>query len=174
MATESIVLPTLGFDYLRAAKRSRGILADMSDAAIEDVALRYRRFLLLKAKNPTLPIAPTEIIDEMWHLHMLHPVAYANDCMALFGAILDHAPGFGSTDATRPALLRCFSRTAALWEAEFGEPYCVPGARFHNVIVCADEEEEDGGEPGKPGKPAPKPPAPKPPSAPAIFPSLSA
>lgn len=161
MATETTVLPELSFDYLGAAKNSKDILADMSDSEIEDVAVRYRKFLLLKAKYPEQAVAPTELIDAMWHLHMLHPVSYAGDCIALFGFILDHKPGVGATPETRPTLLKLFNRTAALWEAEFGEPYCVTGMRFHNVIICAedDNEEEDKKKPQPPKPPQPTPPS---------------
>jgi hypothetical protein len=147
-------LPTLSFDYLQAARLSRGPLAELSDAEVEDAAVRYRKFLLLKARYPDQTVAPTELIDEVWHLHMLHPVAYAQDCQRIFGFLLDHKPGFGATEATRPALLQRFAQTTALWEAEFGEPYCVDGVRYHNVIVCADDDDEDSEEPA----PDPAPP----------------
>lgn len=135
------LLPELSFDYLGAAKTGRGPLAEMSAEKIQELALRYRRFLNLKAMHPELPIAPTEIIDEMWHLHMLHPRAYYNDCMKLFGFILDHHPGYGSDEESRPALDRTFARTCRLWEERYNEPYAIPGEPLQGVIICADEEE---------------------------------
>ena len=145
-----IDLPRLSFDPLGAARLSRGILASLSDEEIADAVLRYRKFLLLKARYPEQSVAPTELIDEVWHLHMLHPVAYAADCQSAFGFLLDHKPGFGSTPETRPALDRRFAQTAALWEAEFGEPYCLAGQSGHNVIICADEDDEDSPAPKEP------------------------
>jgi uncharacterized protein DUF1399 len=162
----------LGFDYIRAAKASKGILRGMDEGTIEALAERYHRFLLLKAKHPNQTLAPTEIVDEMWHLHMLHPVAYYDCCMRTLGFILDHKPGFGDTPATRPRLLAHFEATAALWEAEYGQPYCVPGMKFHNVIVCADDEEDEAPKkPKNPVNPVPNPapkPAPKP-ATPSVF-----
>ena len=157
---EIIELPALSFDYVAAARTSRGALARLSEAQIRTLAERYRRFLALKARNPDHPIAPTEIIDEMWHLHMLHPRAYHRDCMAFFGFILDHTPGYGADEATRPALERTFHRTAELWQRAYGEPYSLAGQDLQNLIICADEEEEA---PIKPAPPKPKEPQPQPP-----------
>jgi hypothetical protein len=136
-------LPTLSFDYVKAARVSRGLLASLGEDEIRALAHRYRRFLALKSRYPDLAIAPTEILDEMWHLHMLHPRAYHRDCMEAFGSIMDHAPGFGASPGEERALARTFARTSALYEREFGEPYSVPGQPFQNVIICADEAEED-------------------------------
>lgn len=145
MSTASDVeqLPTLSFDYVKAARVSRGILASLEEDEVRTLAHRYRRFLALKARYMDLPIAPTEIIDEMWHLHMLHPRAYYRDCMEAFGTILDHAPGFGASPNEERALARTFARTSALYEQEFGEPYSLPGQPFQNVIICADEAEDE-------------------------------
>ena len=149
-------LPVLSFDYQRAARNSKGLLGQFSPDEVEAIAQRYRQYLWLKSQYPEQPFAPTEIIDEMWHLHMLHPRAYYRDCMALFGFILDHKPGFGGDEATRPTLLKHFNRTAALWERTFGTPYSPPGQAYHGVIICADEDDEED-------KPMPKPtPKPKP------------
>jgi hypothetical protein len=148
---EIMNMPELSFDYVSAARTSRGALAHMTEGQIRALAARYQRFLALKARYAEHPIAPTEIIDEMWHLHMLHPRAYHRDCVAFFGFILDHSPGYGADEATRPALERTFHRTAELWERTYGEPYSVAGQELQNLIICADEEEED------PAKPRPKP-----------------
>jgi len=59
----------------------------------------------------------------MWHLHMLHPRAYWNDCMRLFGMIFDHDGGFGKGDGELEVLKETFKTTARLWLSEYGEPY---------------------------------------------------
>lgn len=112
---------TLSIDLLAAAQRSES-LRDRPRVELERAARDYERFLELAGQVPG-PLAPTRAIDEMWHLHMLHPVAYHRDCLRLFGKILDHDGGFGLQPAERPALGRAFERTAALWMQRFGEPY---------------------------------------------------
>ena len=111
----------ISIDLVRAAFRSED-LRDRSPDALERAARDYERFLLLTKRHGG-PVAPTRAIDEMWHLHMLHPVAYHRDCQALFGRILDHDGGFGSVPEERPTLGRVFDRTMRLWEEMFGAPY---------------------------------------------------
>lgn len=37
---------------------------------------------------------PTQIIDIMWHTHLLSPRAYAASGLSLIGSIIDHDPGY--------------------------------------------------------------------------------
>lgn len=112
---------TLSVDLVAASRRSEALSAIPIDLIQQHVA-DYLRFLTIVLRHGG-PVAPTREIDQIWHLHMLHPVAYQEDCMRLFGRILDHDGGFGSIPEERPLLGRVFERTAALWEAEFDEPY---------------------------------------------------
>lgn len=80
-------------------------------------------FLCLAAKHPNERATPTRDIDELWHLHMLHPAAYYVDCVKLFGSIFDHDGGFGTGPGELPILKAAFGEFAARWEAEYGEPY---------------------------------------------------
>jgi hypothetical protein len=59
----------------------------------------------------------------MWHLHMLAPRAYLEDCQRLLGHILDHDGGFGNKPEEAPVLANTFRRTARLWDATYGESY---------------------------------------------------
>jgi hypothetical protein len=70
-----------------------------------------------------MPLAPARDVDRMWHLHMLHPRAYAADCQRLFGFLLDHDGGFGAAPDELPVLQQVFAETAALWAVEYGEDY---------------------------------------------------
>ncbi|MDM8005900.1 MAG: glycine-rich domain-containing protein-like [Phycisphaerae bacterium] len=109
-------------DLVRAAERSEDF-AHVPRRELERDAADYERFLLLAQRNPDVPLAPTKAIDRMWHLHMLNPRAYYDDCMRLFAEILDHDGGFGSTAEELPVLAATFENTALLWEHEFGVPY---------------------------------------------------
>lgn len=110
-------------DLVRAFNRSETVPKDWDAAMLNESLRRYQMFLLLAAKYPGTGLAPTRDIDVMWHLHMLHPLAYYQDCQRLFGTILDHDGGFGADPSELPELKETFRATARLWEATFGEPY---------------------------------------------------
>ena len=95
---------------------------------------RYERFLRLAAAYPGVPQAPTRDIDEMWHLHMLSPMAYHRDCMHLFGDILDHDGGFGRGDGEVQQLKETFDQTSRMWEQMYGEPYVTTA--LHEATKC--------------------------------------
>ena len=61
-----------------------------------DIALtEYKRYLMLKVLHPEKSFAPTSLMDEIWHLHILDTKAYMRDCKSIFGKYLHHAPSFG-------------------------------------------------------------------------------
>lgn len=72
----------------------------------------------------------------MWHLHMLSPRAYYEDCQRLFGCILDHDGGFGKEEAEIPILAASFERTALLWEQEYGEIYLDQHSPGNESVKC--------------------------------------
>ncbi|MBY0228371.1 MAG: glycine-rich domain-containing protein-like [Gemmataceae bacterium] len=127
-------------DMIAAAGRSRGPLSKLDEAGREYVLERYRKFLALAKRYPKQPLAPTGDIDEMWHLHMLMPRAYVNDCNSYFGEILDHRAGFDPSDA--PKLREVFEKTAELWEEEFGEPYLKDQGSRSPLLVCFSAAEQ--------------------------------
>ena len=117
-------IPVISVNIASASKRTDGPLRRSDSSALQRSELRYRRFLALVAKYPDEVLAPARDIDEVWHLHMLHPRAYMEDCLRIFGSVLDHDGGFGKASAEEFAELeRVFARTAVLWQAEFDEEY---------------------------------------------------
>lgn len=110
-------------DLLRSSYRSESFPQEWTEEQRRKSLDRYLRWLRLKQANPARRMAPTRDIDMFWHLHMLAPVAYHRDCLALFGKVLDHDGGFGNTPDELPELQRVFKQTAELWEAAYGEPY---------------------------------------------------
>ncbi len=122
----------ISVDLLEAARRSDSFPAEWPADKVERALDRYRRFLLLTQKHGG-PLAPTRDIDEVWHLHMLAPRAYYNDCMRLFGEVMDHDGGFGKAAAEVPALQATFERTAALWAQEYGEEYLLPEPEYNSL-----------------------------------------
>jgi len=112
---------SLSVDLLAASRRSETLRNVPEEQMKRDVA-NYLRFLKLVQIHGG-PLAPTREIDQVWHLHMLHSVAYQQDCMRLFGRTLDHDGGFGSVPEELPILGKVFERTARLWKERFGESY---------------------------------------------------
>ncbi|RYZ17712.1 MAG: glycine-rich domain-containing protein-like [Myxococcaceae bacterium] len=124
--------PLLSVDLIRSSYRSEDFPADWTDAQRRHSLDRYEKWLLLKVKHPDARLAPTRDIDRFWHLHMLSPVAYVNDCQRLFGQLLDHDGGFGHDPAELPELKRVFRETATLWEAAYEQPYREDGRWEHD------------------------------------------
>jgi hypothetical protein len=94
MEVEALSRHDLSVDLVRAASRSESFPKDWIPTKIARAADDYARFLALARKHPRMALAPTRDIDLMWHLHMLHPVAYSADCKRLIGYVLDHDGGF--------------------------------------------------------------------------------
>lgn len=118
-------MPQISIDLVKAATRSTdSFFAPHPVGFAVEAADRYTKFLVLCQKYPDVPLSPSKDIDEMWHVHMLHPRNYHEDCIANFGEILDHDGGFGSDSPEQwDELLGLFRETAAIWAREFGEPY---------------------------------------------------
>jgi len=128
-------LPTISLDVVSASQKTNGPLRGLSSSALKRSETRYRRFLALILKYPEELLAPARDIDEIWHLHMLHPRAYAEDSLRIFGSILDHDGGFGKANAEELAVLESvFARTAALWQEEFNEEYV--GDSSEEMVRC--------------------------------------
>ena len=83
----------------------------------------YRKFLALHLMFPASDIVPCHLVDEIWHAHILDTVAYAEDCMTVFGFFLHHFPYFGMRDAEDAAnLVTAYDETVTRYVAAFGEP----------------------------------------------------
>lgn len=119
LSTSNIV----SVDLMKAWHRSDSKLDEWDENVAQNAIVRYKKFLLLIADNPQRPFAPTRDIDEIWHLHMLSPRAYYEDCQRLFGEVLDHDGGFGKGDGEMHALLKVFDSTSALWKNKYQEEY---------------------------------------------------
>ncbi len=157
---QTLALPDLSVDLVRTAQVVKGPLKLLPVPELQRMELDYRRFLALIAEHSNVTLAPTQAIDEMWHLHMLHPVAYHQDCMAFLGYLLDHDAGFGVSDEERPTLEAFFDHTSDLWQQTFGQAYQAAEqgrvASVHSMIPppCSTKPKP---EPEPKPKPKPKP-----------------
>jgi hypothetical protein len=115
-------------DLVEASYRSDSFPQHLTPSQREQLLVRYGLWLRLKVLLPRARLAPTRLIDEMWHLHMLCPVAYHRDCLRWFGRILDHDGGFGKRPEEVEQLRAVFNETARRFEETFGVPYRDDGA----------------------------------------------
>jgi len=113
----------ISVDLVDKAKRSEDMPEGWTDEDSKKHIARYEKFLKLIQKYPRQRFAPTRNIDKMWHLHMLAPLNYQQDCKELFGGTLDHDGGFGAIESEKAALGEVFEATAEMWKLEYGEIY---------------------------------------------------
>jgi hypothetical protein len=52
----------------------------------------YKQWLSLKSVYDGEYLPPNELIDEVWHEHILHTEKYMEDCKIIFGKYLHHYP----------------------------------------------------------------------------------
>lgn len=119
------LLPEISVDLKDRWERFEDKDTKWSKTDLENAIIRYRKFLYLAKRHPNINIAPTKDIDTIWHLHMLSPVAYYNDCMSYFGTIFDHDGGFGHKPSELDELKNVFSLTQKIWMEDFNEEYVV-------------------------------------------------
>jgi hypothetical protein len=110
---------------LEAVKANLRRYKRWSRARIEVAELEYKRMLTLLLWNPGLPhpLVPLELVDELWHQHILDTRAYHHDMHVLFGKYLHHFPFLGAGDADNVRLkaeaVELFNQ---LYQRTFGEP----------------------------------------------------
>lgn len=89
-------------------------------------AREYKRFLRLRQLHPTVAMVPTELMDAVWHEHILNTRAYEIEMQRIFGTMLHHCPVYEEEPAPGPGL----ELTVALYKAAFAEtPMEVTAAR---------------------------------------------
>ena len=86
------------------------------------VESEYRRYLALCLAYPDLPLVPSALVDDFWHLHILDTLKYAVDCDDIFGEFLHHFPYFGMRGAEDEAnLAKAWYNTLKLYKIQFQE-----------------------------------------------------
>lgn len=94
----------------------------------------YIRFLTLRQKYPNETLVPSDLMDGVWHVHILNTRQYISDCDALFGKYLHHVPHLdeGISEENEEK----FASTLSLYEREFGEPMIYSSAARCNGKPC--------------------------------------
>lgn len=111
-------------------------------AHAQAVVQEYRRFCYL-ACTAGGEITPSDAVDQVWHLHLIHSRDYwEHFCPDVLRRPLHHGPGDGSSaDAAR--FVRQYEDTLALYAATFGHAapasiWPAPDQRFDHGAVRID------------------------------------
>lgn len=116
-------------------KYTKGVNPEMTEAEWEFGEKEYRRFLSLKAWYPEFPLVPNELVDKMWHAHILDTKAYAEDCERVYGYFVHHYPYFGiNGKEDYRNLVEAFGITCQLYESKFG---AYPDEAVFQAARCA-------------------------------------
>jgi hypothetical protein len=84
--------------------------------------VEYKRFLALKQKFPSEDFAPSPLIDEVWHMHILDTKQYMRDCNLILGEYMHHAPSFDPDEEEQGEMIDRYHKTLALYKELFGVP----------------------------------------------------
>ncbi len=89
----------------------------------EGIEQGYRTYLTMLAKyqDHAEDILLSKDVDEFWHTHILQTIKYTEDCEAVFGKYLHHAPHVGEvTSAVKEKRMVLAEKTRRLYQREFG------------------------------------------------------
>lgn len=92
-----------------------------SPEQIAKVEKAYRMFLALTVAYPDALVAPSKLVDTMWHHHILDTKKYQEDCEKFLGGFLHHFPYFGMRGTEDKEDLQAAGHTTSeLYMREFG------------------------------------------------------
>jgi hypothetical protein len=107
--------PDAPFRFSDRLARENGWSAGFARRAVEE----YKKFVYLAAVTRT-PVTPSDIVDQVWHLHLTFTRSYWDEmCAQVLGKPLHHGPTKGGT-AEDARYRRQYEETLALYGAEFG------------------------------------------------------
>lgn len=98
----------------------------------------YKQWLVLQACYNTYSIAPSTVIDEFWHMHILDTRKYMEDCDLVFGEYLHHFPYFGlRSEQDEKELNEGFELTKKLYKHHFNVDYLADNAKEAGCGRCS-------------------------------------
>lgn len=103
-------------------KASEFVINYCRTTVIEQMILRYYRFLQLKVWYPNERLIATLDIEIIWQTHLIRPQMYRDDCLRLFHRIIDHSLIIDENEDNMKE--QDFNRTCSLYEQHFDEQYC--------------------------------------------------
>ncbi|CAF3661931.1 unnamed protein product [Adineta steineri] len=108
---------------------------------LKQMIARYYRFMQLKASNKSdTLLIPTLDIEIVWQTHLLRPKMYRNDCIRLFGFVIDHSLLHNDYNHASTNKAQAFLDTYKLYEQRFGKHYCsLSSCRKRNPVGCGND-----------------------------------
>src|SRR6266571_3156596 len=95
-------------------------------AYADSIETAYKNYLtmLVKYQDDAEDILLSKDVDEFWHTHILQTIKYTEDCEAVFGKYLHHAPHVGEvTPAVKEKRMVLAEETRRLYQQEFGNTH---------------------------------------------------
>jgi hypothetical protein len=111
-----------------------------SEAFAKSAILEYKRYLAIKQKFPKIEIAPSPIVDKVWHMHILDTKQYMRDCNLIFGEYMHHGPSFDPDEEEQKEMMDRYERTLELYQKLFGMS---PVEMFWARIPSVEEVQQD-------------------------------
>jgi hypothetical protein len=112
----------------------------------DSIEIAYRTYLtmVVKYQDHAEDILLSKDVDEFWHTHILQTAKYMDDCEAVFGTYLHHAPHIGEiTDADAERRNAQAEKTRQLYEREFGGMQNAEAAWFGASVKAEYAETPD-------------------------------
>ncbi len=88
---------------------------------LSTIERNYKQWLTLTKCYPKESLVPSQMVDIIWHEHILDTKRYQEDCNQIFGYYLHHNPCDALTEQEKEELHLNFSKTRELWEKHFDE-----------------------------------------------------
>ncbi|QYA77702.1 glycine-rich domain-containing protein-like (plasmid) [Macrococcus psychrotolerans] len=115
-----VKMPIFSLNLVEACKLYGNYFENLSAEKIEEMVKEYKMFWRIIKKNPGMSFTPSKSIDQVWHLHMLHPQNYFADSKGYFNGILSHSAGFGKKEGELEKLKEYAKIRDELWFKEYG------------------------------------------------------
>lgn len=130
-------------DELDLSRVHRKVLKDgkYTEAEVDEAVAIYRMYLKLSLSYINLGV-PSQIVDDVWHQHILDTRRYSADCYSIFGRFIHHDPCHFSGNEAEDAVIHerireNNRRTAKLLKEEFGvTAYDMPPVKDSHCEWC--------------------------------------
>src|SRR3954463_4172218 len=109
--------PASTYAFAERLAKENGWTRSFTERAIAE----YRRFAYLAAAAGH-PVSPPEVVDQVWHLHLIYTRSYWDGfCGKVLRMPLHHEPSIGGS-AERTKFADWYAQTLASYRAHFGTP----------------------------------------------------